>query len=491
MLKMPMLAGKHIGNDMVKKLKLTFENMSPAKKSALVFMIGSYIQYAISFLVTPIFSRLLTTGEFGLVTTFNSWSEMIGPIATLSLYAGFFNVGMVDYENDRDAFSSSMLGLSFISTAIAMALLTVANILFPSVIGLPVSLIVLMTIYYFVFPATRYWMARERFEYRYKKLFLVTMAIAFIAPAGGLVCVFLSKGNLGIARLYGTNIIHVVLGALFIVVLIRKGRQLYNKERWKGALSFSIPLIPHYLAMHILAASDRVMINSITGSDNAGIYGMAYTAATVVTAAWTAINGSLTPYAYGKIKERDFKPMARTAMTCIIGFSAICLLVCIIAPEVIMILGGVKYNASIKLLPPLLAAVVFMEMYNLFSLIEFYNKKTKLVMIATVAAAAINVALNYVCIKAFGYQAAAYTTLVCYILYCLFHYINMRHIEKERIYNPKVLIGFSAAYVVLCFACLLVYDYPIVRYGILLVAIIVVVIKRKPILAFYKHLTGR
>ena len=112
-------------------------------------------------------------------------------------------------------------------------------------------------------------------------------------------------------------------------------------------------------------------------------------------------------------------------------------------------------------------------------------------MIATVAAAAINVALNYVCIKAFGYQAAAYTTLACYILYCLFHYINMRHIEKERIYNPKVLIGFSAAYVVLCFACLLVYDYPIVRYGILLVAIIVAVIKRKPILAFYKHLTGR
>lgn len=486
-----MLVGKHLENDMLIKLKSTFEKLSPAKKSALVFMIGSYIQYAISFLITPIFSRLLTTGEFGLVTTFNSWLEMIGPIATLSLYAGFFNVGMVDYENDRDSFTSSMLGLSFVSSAISMSLFTFTNVVFSKVIGLPNSLVALLAIYYFVFPATRYWMARERFEYRYKKLFIVTMAIAIIAPAGGLLFVFLSDGNLGIARLYGTNIIHIVLGIFFIIVHIKKGKNLYNKERWKVALSFSIPLIPHYLAMHILAASDRVMINSLTGNDNAGIYGMAYTAATVVTAAWTAINGSLTPYAYSKIKKRDFRPLSQTAMTCIIGFSVICLLVCITAPEVIMILGGKKYADSIKLLPPLFAAVVFMEMYNLFSLIEFYNKKTKQVMVATVAAAAINVVLNYYCIKSFGYQAAAYTTLLCYILYCLFHYINMRHIEKERIYNPKVLIGFSTVYVTLCFACLLIYDYILIRYGFLLLVVMITFIKRREILRFYKHMARK
>ena len=475
---------------MINKVRIFLNKLSPAKKSALVFMIGSYIQYAISFLVTPVFSRVLSKGEFGLVTTFNSWSEMIGPIATLSLYAGYFNVGMVDYEEARDSFASSMLGLSFVSAITTMTVFVIINCLFPKVIGLPVSLIILMIVYYLVFPATRYWMARERFEYRYKKLFLVTTAIAIGAPAGGLACVFLSKGDLGVARLYGTNIIHFILGIVFISVLLGRSKQLYNKARWKAALSFSVPLIPHYLAMHILAASDRVMINSIVGNESAATYGMAYTAATVVTAAWSAINGSLTPYAYSKIKDRDFKPLARTAMTCIIGFSVLCLLICIIAPEVIMILGGQKYYDSIRLLPPLLAAVVFMEMYNLFSLIEFYNKKTKLVMLATVAAAVINLGLNYICIKLFGYEAAAYTTLICYVLYCLFHYINMRHIEKEMIYNPNLLIGFSVVYVSLCFACLLIYNYPFIRYGILLATLIVLFIMRKAIIGFYKQLTG-
>jgi len=473
------------------KLKTALKNMSDAKKSAMAYMIGSYIQYGISFLVTPIFARLLTTGEFGLVTTYNSWVEMIGPIATLSLYQGFYNIGMVDYENDRDAFTSSMLGLSFISTTVSMLVFGVVNSLFPEIVGLPISLVILMTIYYFTFPATRYWMAKERFEYKYKKLFVVTMLIAVLAPAGGLLYVYLYEGNLGIARLVGTNAIHIAIGVLFIVVLIKRNRSLKNVDLWKKALAFSLPLVPHYLAMQVLSASDRVMINAMTGESNAGIYGMAYTAAMVVTAAWTAINGSLTPYVLNKLKEKDYKSISRTSMLCIGGFSLICLLVCIVAPEVIQILGGAKYSESINLLPPLLAAVVFMEMYNLFSLVEFYHKKTKLIMIATLAAAVVNVVLNFICIRIFGYQAAAYTTLVCYILYCLFHYLNMRHIEKEKIYDAKLLVAFSAIYVILCFACLLIYDYPLLRYSILAVVILLVIIKRKTLMGFYKKLSNK
>ena len=133
---------------MIANLKSCFTTLSPAKKSAIVYMVGSYIQYAIAFLVTPLFSRLLTTGEFGLVATYNSWVEMIGPVATLSLYAGFFNVGMMDYENDRDSFTSSMLGLSFVSASIAMILFLIANVVFPTVIGLPISLMILLVVYF-------------------------------------------------------------------------------------------------------------------------------------------------------------------------------------------------------------------------------------------------------------------------------------------------------------------------------------------------------
>lgn len=462
--------------------------MSPAKKSAVVYMFGSYIQYAIGFLVTPVFARLLTTAEFGLVSTYNSWQEMLRPVATLSLYAGFFNVGMVDYEHDRDAFTTSLLGLSFVSGIATGSAFVAVGLLLPGAIGLPQSLLLLLFLHFLTFSPTRYWMARERFEYRYKKLFGLTMSMALLAPAGGLLFVCLSRGNLGVAKLFGTNAIHILLGVAFVGVLLGKSRKMFDADRWKVALLFSLPLIPHYLAMHVLSASDRVMINNISGRAPAGLYGMAYTVAMVVTTAWTAINGSLTPYAYKKIKERDFPPLARVGTLCIVAFSVICLLACVVAPEAIRLLGGEKYRESVRLMPPLFAAVVFMEMYNLFSLIEFYNKKTVSIMVATVAAAMLNVGLNYVFIKRMGYQAAAYTTLVCYAGYCLFHYANMRRIEKERIYSPRLLLGFSAAYVVLCFACLFLYPHPVLRYGLFAAAVVAVAAKRKQLIRFYGSL---
>ena len=461
---------------MIKKYLRKFSELSAAKKSALVFMLASYIHYGISFLVTPIFSRLISVSDFGLVSTYNSWVEMLGPIATLSLYAGYFNVGMIHYEDERDKFVSSMLGLSTVSTAIVMAIVAVVSVVAPNVIGLPYVLILFMGIYFFTFPAARYWKARERFELRYKKLFWYTVVTALLAPTVGLLMVWIAKNfgyDLGAARAVGTHLPIVAFGIIFFVIISRRGKTFFDKEKWKTALKFALPLVPHYLAMHVLSASDKVMISNIVSDSAAGIYGMGYTASMIITTAWTAINGSLNPYMLEKIKKRDFKPMAKTSTLCIMGFSGLCLIVCLVAPEVILILGGEKYRESIALIPPLLAAVLFMEMYNLFSTVEFYHKKTTLVMVATVASAVLNVVLNAIFIPLCGYQAAAYTTLACYILYCLFHYLNMRHIEKEKIYNAKLLILFSVGYVAACFLCLLIYDLPIIRYSILALMLIV------------------
>ncbi len=462
--------------------------MSKGKKSAVVYMIASYIHYAISFLVTPVFSRILSTEDFGLITTYNSWVEMIMPIATLSLYSGFFSVGMVDYEDQRDRFESSVMGLSIVFSIGTGLLFSMIALFFPKLVGLPISLLVLMDLYFIMYPATRLWQARERFEYRYKALFFVMIAISVLTPTLGLLFVCLNKTDLAIYRLYGTNLVSIFISTYFLILIFKKGKVFYNKEIWKSALLFCLPLIPHYLAMHVLSASDKVMINNIVGSHEAGIYGMAYTAGTVVTAAWTAINGSLSPYVLTKLKRNDYSDIGKTGTLCIVLFSSVCLLVCIVAPEVITILGGEKYKESISLLPPIIAAVLFMEMYNLFSLIEFYYKKTKMIMVATVVAALLNVVLNYYCIQAFGYKAAAYTTLICYVFYCIFHYYNMRKIEKNRIYNPKLLLSFSILYVAACFGCLALYGLPIIRYSALALTATIIVVFHKKIYSFIQRM---
>lgn len=477
--------------EFIKMIKIfqRIKSMSSPQKSAFAYMFASFIQQGISFIITPLFTRLLTTLEFGQVSVYNSWVEILAPLATLSLYSGVFNVGMVDYEKKRDEFVCSMLLLSNCATILVITMFGIINKFFPDMIGLSNELFLLMGIYFLFYPAMRLWSAKQRFEYKYKKLTIVTIISALLSSIFAVIfVVFNQSRNRGTAKLLGSNIIIIIIGIFFYVTIVKKSRKFIIKEYWKYALRFSIPLIPHYLAMHILAASDKIMIKNLIGESEAGIYSLAYTASMVITVAWTAINGSLSPYVMNCLKHDKLNNISKVAMPCIILFSILCLLVTLVAPEIIYILGGEEYMEAVSLIPVLLASVLFMEMYNLFSFVEFYYKKTKKIMMATVIASIINILLNYIFISSLGYKAAAYTTLFCYALYCWFHYLNMRSIEKRKIYDEKFLFVFSLIYLVICFAILFLYDYIILRYCVLFFLCLFIYLFRKKILIFYERI---
>ena len=105
-------------------------------------------------------------------------------------------------------------------------------------------------------------------------------------------------------------------------------------------------------------------------------------------------------------------------------------------------------------------------------------------MVASVTAAVTNIVLNYVCIRRFGFVAAGYTTMASNRLLTTMHYFNMRHIEKEKIYDmKKIMIG-----VVLvtagCLACNLLYGLSsIYRYVLIVIALAVLLSQGKRVVA--------
>lgn len=93
----------------------------------------------------------------------------------------------------------------------------------------------------------------------------------------------------GIARVISNAIVVSVVGFAIYVMIMIKGKKPFNKEYWRFALSFNIPLIPYYLSQVIFNQSDRLMINSYCGRGDAAIYGVAYSLATILTFVVTAI----------------------------------------------------------------------------------------------------------------------------------------------------------------------------------------------------------
>ena len=91
---------------------------------------------------------------------------------------------------------------------------------------------------------------------------------------------------------------------------------------------------------------------------------------------------------------------------------------------------------------PIILGEFLTILYNFPAEIEYFHAKTKNIAIATIFAAIINILLNYIFIRKYGYIAAAYTTLVTYIFYFIFHYIVAQRIQKEKVFtNNAFLVG--------------------------------------------------
>ena len=96
----------------MKDLLDKYNKMNIIAKASFWFLICSFMQKGITFIVTPIFTRLLTTAEYGRFNVFTSWEYMLNIIVSLCLSFGVYQQGLVKYEDDMKKFSSSMQGLT-------------------------------------------------------------------------------------------------------------------------------------------------------------------------------------------------------------------------------------------------------------------------------------------------------------------------------------------------------------------------------------------
>ena len=209
------------------KLVDKYLSMSIELKAGFWFLFCNLVQKGIQFITVPIFTRLLTTEQYGQYTLFQSWYSIISIFATLNLSAGVFNNGMVKYEDRRDQYVSSMQGLT---TCISM-LLFIPLISIVILMGIsnkyPYPVIILMFIEFMTYTAFTFWSVRCRFEYLYRKLVIITVGFLLISTIISLLWVFYAN-NKGIARIESVLICNIVIGIVFYIYNFCKGKCFYN-----------------------------------------------------------------------------------------------------------------------------------------------------------------------------------------------------------------------------------------------------------------------
>ena len=107
----------------MKKLFGKKANISPGVKASIAFFLASVLTHGISYIVTPIYTRVLSSEEYGQTSVYLTWLQVFGIIAMFCLSYGVFNNGMMDHKDKRDEYSFSMLMLSNIITLSFSAIL--------------------------------------------------------------------------------------------------------------------------------------------------------------------------------------------------------------------------------------------------------------------------------------------------------------------------------------------------------------------------------
>ena len=420
---------------MINKLK-AIRNMSPVAKAALVYTFAGLATRGLSIITVPIFTRIMTTAEIGTINVFNSWYAMLSVVSTLSLTSGGFMVGMKDYSDRRDQYTSSVLTITTLMALIITGVYLGAKEFWNGIFDLPTDLVLLMLIGLFVSPARDFWLSRQRYEVKYKGVVMVSLGTAILGTVLSVVCVMTANKcgipNVDRIRLYSNYLVVYGVALVFFIGIFKKGKTLFNKEFWMVSLKLSIPLIGNSIASQVLSVSDRMMINSLVGKAAVGIYSTLYNVSTLSMIVWSAMNNSFVPYMFQNMESEEGRlNIKKNVNYILLGYAVVALGMTLLAPEIVRILATEEYYEAIYLMPPIAAGIFLISLGNLYSNILLYYKKTQYILIATIVAAALNVSLNALLIPIYGYQAAAYTTLAAYIVMAVIEAVVANGVEKK------------------------------------------------------------
>ena len=461
-----------------------------AVKAGIWYTICNIALKGCAFLTLPIFTHMMSTEDFGTYNAYVAYEVIIAAIIGLGLYGTVKNAKL-DFKEDFDKYMSSILSISIIALLLALIIINGLYYVFPRFLGfnrLIGNCLILQS--YGSFLMTFYG-AKLNIEFKYKS-FIILSALNTILNIliSILLIAYVFPDDKGVGRIVGSAIPLITIGLVLSAIILKRGKQLYNKKYWAYALAIGLPLVPHSVSHSILSQFDRIMIRDYVGESPAGIYSYIYTICTVTYIIAYSLDNAWNPWIYLKLDKKEGQEIKKASKMYIGLFSMLTIGFLCFIPEICKLFAKAEYWSGMDLLYPLVISNFFVFLYMLPVGIEYYNKKTAFISVGTVLAAVLNFVLNYICILKFGYKTAAYTTLFSYFALFVFHWIIAKKYKISEYYDLKYIIKNIILIAVISGIIILTnFNYTlnlIIRYSIIVVALIMIFKYRDLVFKIFK-----
>lgn len=457
-----------------------------AIKSGSSYMLSNILISATSLITAPIFTRLLSTEDYGIASNFAAWLNIGLVVIGLGLPYSIGNA-KVDFPNELNKYLASIQTLGTLMAVTVLLLVIQFKEQVANFMEIDKSLVLVIFIYMLVYPSVIYAQERYKFTLQYKQNIIISIINTFGSILFSfLLIIYVYDEHKYSGRIIGLILPMFLMGIFFYIKTLKDGWMSNIRKYWIFALKIGLPMIPHSLAMVVLTQLDRIMITRICGNSDAGLYSFGFSYAILLALFSNAILQAFQPWLYIKYNEKDFLSINKSNNLIAVVMCVITFLVIAVAPEAIKILGSENFWPAKWVVYPIAIGALFQYIYNTYTSLELYHKKTLVIAIGTVFAALINYLLNSTFIPIFGYIAAAYATSVSYLALAFFHLYACRVITKKKIYDDKFIWLIAIGTSVLSFLIVQLYDFFVLRYLIILISISIVgLLYRNKLISMY------
>lgn len=402
------------------------------------YMFATLATKALSFISIPVYTRILTVDDYGIVNVFMS---MVGIVAVFLTLSSEVSISRYYYDSkDQDDFKR-FVGTSIRLTSIILLITTTIFILslniIADIIGLPRRLTICLI------PVALFNIINSIFTQIYnpqmksKKIAIVSSIQCYLAFAISVICILLIQNEKFYGYIYGNIIAMVLLGTFLVRQIKPFCAKCFDKKYIPYIFKYCLPYIPDTLSGIVLVQFSKIFLGNNQGYALAGTYSLVVNIAMLMVIAITVTNSAWIPFYFRYMNAKDYKSIDK-------DFDLIWRLTLVVAialsfwgQEIAVLLARKEFLGMMPLLPLLVSGYVLHQWAYIYLRNVTYSKRMMWNTYSYTFSGVTLVLLNIILVPQYYGYGAAIATLVSYISLFLFTYIVNRFVIK--LYSPSIL----------------------------------------------------
>ena len=386
-----------------------------------IYGFSSILARVLNFLFVPIYTRMLTQVQYGVVTEFMAYIAILQVVLVLGLETGCFRFANKEGEDPRKVYSGALLAVTGLNLAFLACMVAFSDPI-SAALGYDGyrSLIIYVASILFCDSITAILFAKLRQEHKAVK-FAIFKTIKILTETGAnLVLFFVYPAQPDFTYPIFAIFISCVLCLALFIPDIMKLKPVWDGDVVKRMLIYSLPLMIAALPGVANDFLDRVLFRYFDTSSEAwraslGVYQAAVKLAVIMNLFIQMFRNAAEPFFFQRAKDKGSKELYAVVMEYFTAFCGLVFLGVIGYIDIISLFLGKDFRIGIGVVPIMLLSYMLLGM--LFNVSMWYklSGKTKMAIWITLAGLLITAVVNIVFMPRFSYWASAFGHLASYL----------------------------------------------------------------------------